>query len=146
MTIIGWYYLHTNGELIYKPGADQGVDLRESTFVRGLWPLDPEDRATAWNLLVEALASGAQLARIKDLANKWHCTDSDADNYAKYLNAGLQIEGDSWCAIPPWFVNLQESPAGFGDTCLEALADLCRQLGYKPTKMWGASFRDLLVR
>ncbi len=26
------------------------------------------------------------------------------------------MDGDKWCAVRPDFVNLQESPAGFGDT------------------------------
>ena len=28
----------------------------------------------------------------------------------------LFMDGDSWCAVFPDFVNLQESPAGFGHT------------------------------
>ena len=42
------------------------------------------------------------------------------------------------------FKNLQESIVGFGNNTLEAMADLCKKLGYKPNKMWGASFKDLL--
>ena len=26
------------------------------------------------------------------------------------------MDGDAWCAVHPDFINLQESPAGFGDT------------------------------
>ncbi len=33
-------------------------------------------------------------------------------------------DGDAWCAVHPGFVNLQESPAGFGATPDEARADL----------------------
>jgi len=33
-------------------------------------------------------------------------------------------DGNTWCATWPDFINLQESPAGFGDTPEEALADL----------------------
>lgn len=33
-------------------------------------------------------------------------------------------DGNQWCAVWPDFQNLQESPAGFGPTCLEARADL----------------------
>ena len=29
-------------------------------------------------------------------------------------------DGDQWCAVGPGFVNLQESPAGFGDTPIQA--------------------------
>lgn len=41
--------------------------------------------------------------------------------------------------------NLQEYIVGFGDTKLEAMADLAKNLGYKPDKLgWGAKFADLL--
>ena len=33
-------------------------------------------------------------------------------------------DGNMWCAVMPDFVNLQESPAGFGTTPEEARADL----------------------
>lgn len=33
-------------------------------------------------------------------------------------------DGDSWCAVGPGFIDLQESLAGFGDTKAEALAEL----------------------
>lgn len=33
-------------------------------------------------------------------------------------------DGNQWCAVMPDFINLQESPAGFGNTQLEARSDL----------------------
>lgn len=36
------------------------------------------------------------------------------------------MDGDAWCAVHPDFVNLQESPAGFGATRDEAIAALVR--------------------
>ena len=38
-------------------------------------------------------------------------------------------DGDNWCCVLGDFINLQESPAGFGDTFNEALADLGRRSG-----------------
>lgn len=35
-------------------------------------------------------------------------------------------DGDKWCCVHGDFVNLQESPAGFGDTFDEAMDDLER--------------------
>jgi hypothetical protein len=145
MSIVGWYYLHENGELIYKVDHDgTAADIRDSSFARGLWPIDPNDRLGAWNLLVEALAANANRARVKELAAKWHCTDIDAANYAERVGAKISIDGPQWCATSNDFIDLQQSPAGFGDTALEAMAELCKELGYRPSKMWGASFRDLL--
>jgi hypothetical protein len=56
------------------------------------------------------------------------------------------MDGNMWSAVDRHFINLQESPAGFGVTALEAMAELCNELGYKPSKMWGAKFSDLLNR
>lgn len=143
--MIGWYYLHENGDLIYKndfPGVE--ADIRESPFVKALWSLDTKNRASAWQILVEALAIGANKPRVDELAQKWGCDDGDAENYARFLGIELQMDGNQWCATPPGFVNLQESSAGFGDTCLEAFASLADDLGYKGSKMCNANFKDLL--
>lgn len=34
------------------------------------------------------------------------------------------MDGNAWCAVKPDFINLQESPAGFGDTREAAIAAL----------------------
>jgi len=143
----GWYYLHTNGDLIYKSDSPgMSADIRESSFARALWPINTKNRANAWQVLVEALAIGANKARVDELAKKWGCDNDDAMHYAEYLGVGLEMDGDKWCATTPGFINLQESPAGFGDTCLEALADLAKGLGFKGGKMWNATFKSLLSR
>lgn len=145
MSILGWYYLHANGDLIYKHNdGGTAADIRESSFVVMLWPLNPEDRAGAWHIVVEALACGAKPERVKELADKWNCDDTDAQIYAKHIGAKLEMDGNQWCATGKNFVNLQESPAGFGDTALEALADLCKNLGFKPAKMRGMAFEKLV--
>ena len=121
----GWYYLHTNGDLIYKrdlPGT--AADIRESPFAVMLWPISLKERVDAWRLLVEASAAGANKERVKELAEKWGCNDGDAQHYAAHIDAELFMDGNQWCATGGDFVNLQESPVGFGDTALEALAAL----------------------
>ena len=71
----GWYYLHQNGELIYKQDLD-GIeaDIRESPFAVALWPCNTSNRAHAWRILVEGLAAGAHKDRIMELAQKWECS------------------------------------------------------------------------
>lgn len=144
--IIGWYYLHTNGELIFKKELDNGMaaDIRESDFARAMWPMDPENREGAWNIVVEGLAAGADIDRVKELAQRWHCDNEDAAIYAERIGCILKMDVHSCCATRKDFINLQESPAGFGDTYLEAMAELAKVIGYKPSKMWGVSFKDLL--
>lgn len=145
MSIQGWYYLHTNGDLIYKPDSEgQAADIRDSDFARGLWPMDPTDRAGAWGILVEAKAAGASPERVAELAARWGCTDEDGEVYAERIGAKIGRDGNAWCATRGDFQNLQESPAGFGHTVLEALSELAKDLGYQPSKMWGAHLPDLL--
>jgi len=52
------------------------------------------------------------------------------EDVAKALGIRLFMDGTAWCATPPWFQNLAEHPAGFGDDQLEAVCDLFRQ--FKP--------------
>jgi hypothetical protein len=144
MSIEGWYYLHENGDLIYKPDSDAAMDIRDSDFAKALWPMDKLDREGAWTILVESLAAGARPERVKELAAKWKCGDNDAAMYAERIGARIGKDGDAWYATRADFIDLQVSPAGFGDTALEALAALAKELGFKPSKMWGASFKQLL--
>jgi hypothetical protein len=145
MAIQGCYYLHTNGDLIYKPHAESAADIRESNFARGLWFVDPADREGAWTILVESLAAGANKARVMELAEKWKCGDTDAHEYASRIGVKLERDGNAWHAMAPGHINLQESPNGFGDTCLEAMATLAKELRYEPATMWGTSFKQLLT-
>lgn len=127
--IQGWYYLHENGELIHKrfrPEQEPGG------FVRKVWPVDPSDRGNAWLICIEALAMGADKARIMALAENWGLTDDDAQEFVKRAKAGdhpafvLFRDGDRWCAGFHDFVNPQESQCGFGVTALDALAELAK--------------------
>lgn len=146
MSVTGYYYLHENGTLIHKVYLDDGqvADFRESNLVRMYWVIDPNDRMTAWNLLVEATALGAEPEGVDRLARKWGCNDADAEVYAGFIGCLLSRDGNMWCATRRDFLNLQESVAGFGATKLAAMADLCKNLGYRAQKTWGASFPALL--
>lgn len=125
----GFYYLHENGELIFKvglPGTEK--DLQDSDLVKQYWPIDDKNRATAWTVLVEGLAAGANKDTVMRLAKKWKCDDDDAKVFAERTGLTLSIDGNQKVAFENGFDNLQESMAGFGDTYLEAMADLCRQM------------------
>lgn len=139
----GIYYLHENGELIYKPDVEQAANIRESDFAKSMWFFDSTDREGVWSLLVEALSLCANRERIEELAKKWRCDDNDGHVYADRLGLVTKMDGNQWCVHELNFTNLQECPAGFGDTVLEALADYCAAIGYKGGKMWNATFKDL---
>lgn len=143
--IDGYYYLHTNGLLIYRRElGDTAADLRESDYACAFWGFDPSDRDGAWTILVEALALGANPERVAELAAKWGCDDRAAAIYAARIGVTLDMDGDRWCAKPPWFVDLMESPFGLGSTALEALAELAKALGLSDGKTWRPRFVDLL--
>lgn len=144
MNIIGWYYLHVNGDLIYKHGSEAIADIRDSDFALCSWPFDPSDRKQAWETLVEALALGANPSRIDELADKWKCDDTDADKFAEVIGVIIKIDGTSWCAHKKNFLNLQESDSGFGDNKLKAMADLAKKLGISRGHMWRNTFSDLV--
>jgi hypothetical protein len=144
MSIAGYYYLHTNGQLIFKPGTECAADIRESDFARMLWPCDPADRLGAWRILIESLSLGANEDRINELASKWACDDTDADEFASRAGIRLFMDGNAWCATATDFENLQESPAGFGMSKLQAMAELAKAMGFKAQKMWGTTFPEML--
>ena len=120
--MIAYYYLHTNGDLIYKKFRPED----DSSFVRRIWELNLEERESAWILCSEALALGARRERVFELKDKWDLTDDDGQEFAKRVNLRLYMDGDMWCATFDDFVDLQESEAGFGKTALEALAELAK--------------------
>ncbi|ARD61594.1 hypothetical protein Y71_17290 [Kosakonia radicincitans DSM 16656] len=140
----GWYYLHENGDLIYKPSPDAIVDIRDSDFAVCSWPLDASSRKTAWEFLVEALALGANKQRVSELAEKWHCDDADAEKFAEVIGITIKKDGNAWCAHKADFIDLESSPAGFGDNKLEAMASLAKQLGIHGGHMWRSTFSDLV--
>lgn len=143
MNIVGYYYLHVNRSLIYKRDlGDTIADLRESDFVKMFWPFDPEDRESAWTVLVGALALGADKSRILELADKWHCTDEDAAEFAKRIGVSLGQHGAMKSATPIHPLMYPGKFRGSGEAYLEAIADLVKQCGYKAVKMWGATIKE----
>ena len=134
---MGYMYLHTNGDLIYKPHAE-ATDLRESDFVRAFWRIDPRERLTAWDCVVGAtLLVGPDNKRVQELIATWGLTDKDAAHHEAACGVTVSMDGNMWCATGPGFTNLQESPAGFGESHLLAIVDLCRKGDYAPRKLWG---------
>ena len=85
----GWYYLHTNGSLIWKRFMPESSD-----FVRRTWPVDTTDRASAWTVLLEAAALGADTSRLVELAAHWSCDARDLCEFmARVTPNDLQRKG-----------------------------------------------------
>jgi len=102
-----WYYLHENGSLIHKnymPEEEPGG------LVKKVWRCNLEDRQSAWNILIEGLALGANIDRVKELASKWSCDGEDLPEYllrteitklrqigvAAFISEVLGVHPDSW--------------------------------------------------
>jgi len=86
-----YYYLHTNGDLIHKRTEPE---VEPGGFVSHVWQIDPTDRATAWMVILEGLALGANVPRVKQLAQHWHCSAQDLVAYiSRYHPSDLQVKG-----------------------------------------------------
>ena len=74
-----YYYLNTNGDLIYKNAVvvQYPHEYFEGPFVKKWWQFDPQDRADAWRVTLEALAFGMRVSRAKELVDKWGLTIKD---------------------------------------------------------------------
>lgn len=143
--IDGYYYLHENKSLVFKHKGYPIEDMRDSDLVKAIWTVDGSDRCNAWGILVEASCLGADKNRIKELADKWSCDNEDGKIYCKHIGVKLSLDGDSYCATKKDFTNLQECPAGFGENVIDALSDLCKELGYRHSKLnWHKKFTELV--
>jgi len=125
----GYYYLHTNGSMIFKPKIvlDSDPLYFDSPFVKKYWFFDSENRTYAWLICIEALSLGADKKRIFELKEKWGLTDEDAVEFATCMKLKIFKDGGQWCAAFFDFVDTQESQCGFGNTALEAFAELAKR-------------------
>lgn len=122
----GFYYLHTNGDLIYKKNFSDSVwaDLNESNFVVKFWPFT-KFRNNAWDIATQAKALGASENRVQELVEKWGLTDEDSEKYLELEGLQLTRDGDKWCVVrKEGFTNIQECNAGFGDDVVTAISQL----------------------
>jgi hypothetical protein len=89
--IDGYYYLHTNGELIYKKFLPEP----DSPFVKAVWSIDTNDRTDAWRIVLEALALNANIKSVKQLAIRWDLDFDDSIEMQKriYYPSDLMMKG-----------------------------------------------------
>jgi len=75
-----YYYLHTNGDLIGKNPVvvDSDSSYFDSDFVKKVWKIETDERPTLWTMMLEALALGARVSRVKELAEKNKCDKADS--------------------------------------------------------------------
>lgn len=119
-----WYYLHTNGDLIHKRFRPDASD-----FVKRIWALDLTDRRSAYRLLIEAAALGANMTRVLELAGKWGADGEDGKTFCDAMGfTCVAVESE---AGPGFEVRHSEDAAertsGVGSSPLLALISYVRQ-------------------
>jgi hypothetical protein len=149
MKISGWFYLRKDGTLVHTPDV-QGIrgailSMLVMPEILTFWPHDKRDRGTAWRILVEATAGGADRDQIQAMATRAGCDDNDGLTYAKRIGCKISKEGMYWKATRQDWVSREQSPTGYGATVLDAMADLCKSLGYQPSKILQQDFSKLLT-
>lgn len=87
----GYYYLHTNGDLIYKPSRYDCTDF-DSDFVVKWWPFDSNDRMDAWKIILEAIDLRGVTPRVKELASRWNMDFEDS----RQMLARATTPPESW--------------------------------------------------
>jgi len=76
------YYLHQNGDLIGKNPIVEARDASyfDSPFVKKVWWIETNKRETLWTMMLEALAMGARVGRVREIAEKNDCDKADSIN------------------------------------------------------------------
>jgi hypothetical protein len=91
----GYYYLHSvTKDLVFKrfePGGDSGF---VPDFVQRVWPIDTTDRIDAWTVILEGLALGAKIERVKELVDKWSLTFDDSVQMLKRIAGPSKLMQD----------------------------------------------------
>lgn len=123
---MGWYYLHVNGELIYKPYSsvyDPRIDFEESSFVLCYWLINLSDREDAYNLLVRAKMLGAKKDRIEELVSKWNIDDDDTKVYCEKYGIKWARSGEQFIASAGPPIGDDGPVRGVGITLFKAVCD-----------------------
>lgn len=144
--ILGWFYLHTNGELIFKNHNDAIKGIQESDLCKTAWAWDGSE-LYAWLIVIEALALDVDRKRVFELATTWKLDDEAAETLAKEIGIeiGIDTETTKYARRADYNDDPAHNPCGFGPTYLEAMADLCKLLEFTGgTNVDRKSFFDLV--
>jgi hypothetical protein len=145
----GYYYLHVNGDVIFK--RDLGgtyEDLVDTDFAVHIWHPDKTDRADAWELVVEAMAFGANAGRLTQLEERWGLDEDDGLIYCERLR--IQTHYGETENGPLWTARIDGNDGRVYEAAsvrlLPALAELARQVGCCPNKGLESGFNHRVRR
>jgi len=90
-----YYYLHTNGDLIGKNPTvvDSDTGYFDSDFVQRVWKIDTDHRDTLWTMMLEALAKGARVDRVREIAEKNKCDKADSIKMLVWMTPNELMRG-----------------------------------------------------
>jgi len=88
-----YYYLHTNGDLIGKNPIVVDAGYFDGPFVQKVWMIDFDKRDTLWTMMLEALAKGARVDRVKEIAEKQGCDKADSIEMLKRMKPNELMRG-----------------------------------------------------
>lgn len=112
----GYYYLHTNGEMIWKKFEPE----RDSPFVVQVWPVDLTSRANGWTIVLEGIALGANVDAIKFLMKKWSCTLEDSFTMAYKMTPNpITAKGLKMLCAEVWGMEFQDWRTKFVSSRME---------------------------
>ena len=103
----GYYYLHKNKHIIFKPAivANDPTYFR-SPFIIKVWKVDVLDRIIGWKIILESLALGANVEDVKELCIKWEMTPQSSYEFmSRHRNPkeewkeGLCVYAEKICKI-----------------------------------------------
>lgn len=101
----GYYYLHSETkDLIFKKFEPE----YDSDFVQKVWALDTTDRTSAWTIVLEALALGAKVKRIKELSAKWKLTFNDSVELLKRVTEPSKLMQDGIVLFATKILDIEE--------------------------------------
>jgi hypothetical protein len=125
MSLIGYFYLHENKDIIFKR---EKPEMEIGGFVKRVWPFDPEDRAGAYCILIEAAVMDVKPERLETLLEKWQITDDDCLIAAGYYSM-LLFQNAPRGLWNKWAVRWAEhdTPIGYGPTAFLSMVDLVRR-------------------
>jgi hypothetical protein len=146
MAIEGWYVLYEDRSLKYhtaKNGYSQGQLSTYETIV-DIWPFDPDERLTAYEIIITSALQGVGADRINQLAHLWSMTREDLEMFLTVTGVTMLEERGRFYAMKKGQILLNGARGLGGATTLEALVMLAGELGYKPSKTMKTNFVDLL--
>lgn len=128
--ILGYYYLHVNGNLIWKRYIDdkQEEEIYNSDLVKKFWTIRENERESLWAVAIEAYCWGNEVTapQVEEFSIKHNLSNLDGEFFAE--RAGMYVAQSSDSVYTVGFIgDIGATPQiGTGKNALKAFIDLAR--------------------